>query len=117
MKHYTDAYLGAFCAIITTRYAAGLPWKLTEACSLGIPVLCTPLIASQLGQQANYVISCDDPKCFSEAISKLRLNSCTWRYYSEAGLSLVRRFHSKEVFSKNMEALYRRAHSLTRRDC
>src|SRR5262249_14438914 len=49
LSDLTELYNSARVFIAPTRYAAGIPHKVHEAAARGVPVVATPLIASQLG--------------------------------------------------------------------
>jgi GT2 family glycosyltransferase len=78
-----------------TRYAGGLPHKVENALSQGIPVVCTQLLAQQLedGTGETYAMVPPDgsPVRFAEAVARLYLDEACWSSYQEKGLQYANR--------------------------
>jgi O-antigen biosynthesis protein len=85
-----------------TRYAAGLPYKIHEAASYGVPVVTTELLRRQLGWE-DEVIAEDpaDPEAFARAVVTLYRDPGLWRKLREGAAARVR--------AENDRAQYRAA--------
>jgi glycosyltransferase involved in cell wall biosynthesis len=80
--------------VAPTRYAAGLPYKVFEAASYGVPVVATDLLCRQLGwTDKDEILSAgaDDPKAFAAAVITLYRDKALWRRLREgASRRLIR---------------------------
>lgn len=66
--------------VVPHRYAAGIPWKLQEAMSYGIPSVVSELMASQLNlQDGKEVMVASNPDEFADKIIELYQNEDLWR--------------------------------------
>jgi len=66
--------------VVPHRYAAGIPWKLQEAMSCGIPSVVSELMASQLNlQDGKEVLVASNPDEFADKIIELYQNEDLWR--------------------------------------
>ncbi|MGA8259105.1 MAG: glycosyltransferase [Arenicellales bacterium] len=85
-----------FAAPVTV--AAGMPWKVTEAMSHGLPVVCTPLLAAQLGvrPEDKVVMVGDDNTALAEAIIECYNNCRLWSELRANALEYVARHCSFE---------------------
>lgn len=79
--------------VAPTRYAAGVPYKVHEAASYGVPVVATELLRQQLG----WVSGCDllsvevgDPAAFARAIVLLYRDMALWQTLRDNALQRVR---------------------------
>jgi len=76
--------------IVPTRYAAGIPLKLQEAMSYGLPAVVSPLIADQLDLSDGHdVIVGDSPAEFAEQVISLYTNETLWTSIRNCGLSRI----------------------------
>lgn len=65
--------------VVPTRFAAGIPFKVHELASYGVPIVATKLIASQIHWTAGQdLFASDDPKEFAEACRTLYADCETW---------------------------------------
>ena len=93
VKDYADARV----FIAPTRFAAGIPFKVHEALSYGLPVVASRLIAEQLthaGAGIDGLLSAtvnDDGEAFAEACLRLLTEDGLWRCKHKAALAFVRR--------------------------
>jgi glycosyltransferase involved in cell wall biosynthesis len=65
----TNLYDAARVFVAPTRYAAGIPHKVHEAAARGVPIVATPLLASQLGWG-------DGDRCLSPAMRDTFARKC-----------------------------------------
>jgi GT2 family glycosyltransferase len=87
--------------IAPTRFAAGIPYKCTEAASWGIPQVITSVLAEQLGwKDGEQCLISDRPDEFAQACVSIYCNSKVWNKISE---NLVR-FSQKNYSQKKFES-------------
>jgi GT2 family glycosyltransferase len=79
--------------VAPTRYAAGVPYKIHEAASYGIPVVATELLRRQLGWDSGRdLLSVDtrDPAAFAQQIVLLYRDATLWQTLRYNALERVR---------------------------
>lgn len=75
-----------------TRFAAGLPHKVQHGISLGIPVVTTELIASQMGwSSCEGLIASNNAQHFASSIAQLYNDPDLWEKVQTAGLARIGR--------------------------
>lgn len=84
--------------VAPTRYAAGIPLKVIEAMGQGIPCIATPLLAEQLSATGDALPTGASPYEFAAQCARLYTDPAAWRNGSEAGLDLVGRAYSQDMF-------------------
>lgn len=95
----TPFYDDARVFIAPTRYSAGIPLKVIEAAAQGVPVVCTTLVANQLGWAAGEdLLAADGPEDFARAITALFTDARLWQRLRDAGLNRVSRDYNAGVF-------------------
>jgi glycosyltransferase involved in cell wall biosynthesis len=83
--------------IVPTRYSAGIPWKLHEAMSYGLPAVVTPLIANQLNlTDGKEVLVGKTPQEFATQVVTLYRSETLWDTIKKAAFS-----HIDEVCNPN----------------
>jgi len=86
----TPLYDGARVFLAPTRFAAGLPLKVLEAAAFGVPVVCTALLARQLGWRDNVeVLVADSADDFAAQSTALYRDAAMWIRLREAALARV----------------------------
>jgi GT2 family glycosyltransferase len=78
--------------VAPTRYAAGTPYKVHEAASLGLPVVASTLIAEQLGWLDGPELAAaptDDPVAYAAAVLRVYRDADAWRQLREAAAARV----------------------------
>ena len=76
--------------VAPTRFAAGLPYKLHEAASFGLPIVATGLLARQLGWDgALLAAETNDPAGFAAAVVRLYRDPTLWEHLRTAALARV----------------------------
>jgi glycosyltransferase involved in cell wall biosynthesis len=94
----TDEYRRARVFIAPTRFAAGIPFKVDEALSYGLPVVCSALLSEQLGFAGDFpemVISTtvnDDGTQMAGACLRLLTGDRLWLDKRQKGIDYIRRF-------------------------
>lgn len=79
--------------IAPTRFAAGIPHKVHESVSHGLPTLVTPILAEQVGwPDGTGILARDwrDPHAFIEALVRLHEDETLWTSVQAAGLERIR---------------------------
>jgi len=85
--------------VVPTRFAAGIPHKVHQAAMLGIPMVVTRLIASQLGWTAGAdLLVADDPAGFAAACARLYGDQALWETVRRNALARARRDCAPEAF-------------------
>ena len=76
--------------VAPTRFAAGLPYKLHEAASFGLPIVATGLLARQLGwEDALLAAEADDAEGFAAAVVRLYRDPSLWERLRAAALARI----------------------------
>jgi glycosyltransferase involved in cell wall biosynthesis len=75
-----------------TRFAAGLPHKVQHGIAMGIPVVTTELIASQMGWSSGEgLMASNNPQEFASHIARLYNDPGLWGQVQAAGLARIGR--------------------------
>jgi GT2 family glycosyltransferase len=95
----TPLYDDARLFVAPTRYSAGIPLKVVETAARGVPIVCTPLVAHQLGwDPGTDLLTAESPAEFARAIASLYADPELWLRLRDAALTRVARDHSSAVF-------------------
>ena len=76
-------------AVAPTRYASGVPHKVHEAASRGVPIVVTPILKEQVGWndgEGLLAAPWQDPEAFARAIVALHSDALLWERVRAAGL-------------------------------
>ncbi len=93
--------------IAPTRYAAGIPLKIIEAASMGIPIVTTSLIASLVGwDDGQELLVADDPKEFAQKCIDLYTNSTLWNAIAANAKQKVALEYSEEKFNDSLRKIF-----------
>lgn len=93
--------------IAPTRFAAGIPHKVHEAASKGLPSVTTPLLEQQLGWANDLnLLSANSPEEFAQACVQLHSDEKLWQRIREEGLQAVESDCSTEVFRSQLQQLF-----------
>ena len=100
--HYEQARV----FIAPTRFAAGLPHKVTEAAAQGIPVVATSLLAEQLAwHDEQELLVGDTPDQFARQCLRLNTDSNEWNRIRGNALAKVREECSADRFDRTLHKL------------
>ncbi len=100
--HYEQARV----FIAPTRFAAGLPHKVTEAAAQGIPVVATSLLAEQLvWHDEQELLVGDTPDQFARQCLRLNTDSNEWNRIRGNALAKVREECSADRFDRTLHEL------------
>ena len=106
----TGLYDGARVFVAPTRYAAGIPHKVHEAAARGVPIVATPLLASQLGwQDGDPFLTAGDADSFAQRCVDVYQDERLWSTLRKAGLDRIRMQCSVEEFEGSVKHVLTRA--------
>lgn len=94
--------------VAPTRYAGGLPYKVHEAASYGLPVVATRLLARQMDWADGVELvsaPSEDPIAFAFALSELYDNAEKWKMIHTGALRAIERDCSPARFSHALRAI------------
>jgi glycosyltransferase involved in cell wall biosynthesis len=103
-------YQDARVFIAPTRYSAGISLKVIEAAAHGVPVVCTPAVARQLGwTPGEELLAADTAEEFAAAVASLFADGALWERIRESALARVRRDYSVARFRATVHDALSRA--------
>ena len=103
----TSTYNDRRLLIAPTRFAAGIPHKVHEAASRGIPSVTTSLLAKQLGwKHGKQLLVGDGAPKFAEQCVRLYRDEKLWRRVRSAGLQSISHECSDEKFQATLRGLF-----------
>jgi GT2 family glycosyltransferase len=98
-----DVYRHARLMVAPTRFAAGIPMKVHDAASYGVPVVMSDLLADQLGwRQHGAGVNVANPEDFARAVMEMALDRELWTKTQALQLRLVAAECDPAVFSGNV---------------
>jgi glycosyltransferase involved in cell wall biosynthesis len=99
----SDLYDESRVFVAPMRYAAGIPHKVHEAAAYGLPVVTTPLLASQLGWDGAELSIGSDAESFARKCIELHTNETLWLNQREAALRRVATECSPAMFETRLK--------------
>jgi len=107
LKSIAPLYERSRVFIAPTRFAAGIPHKVHEAASRGLPSVTTALLATQLGwQDGEQLLVADTPEQFARQCIRLLVDESLWSQVRDSGLVAVRDDCSAEKFDQALRELF-----------
>jgi GT2 family glycosyltransferase/glycosyltransferase involved in cell wall biosynthesis len=98
--------------VAPTRFAAGIPFKVGHAAAHGLPVVCTSLLASQLGwRDSEELLVADSPASFAAACEAIYRDESVWARVRAGALARVGSDYAPSVFSSALSAVLTRPSS------
>jgi GT2 family glycosyltransferase len=92
--------------VVPSRLGAGIPHKVHQAAMLGIPMVVTGLIASQLGwDDGTEILVADDPGAFAAACARLYDDPALWERVRDNALIRARQDCAPEVFTAKVRTI------------
>jgi GT2 family glycosyltransferase len=88
-----------------TRYAGGIPYKLHEAASYGLPVVASELLCRQVGWRDDVELlsgGADDPQHFASQILKLYNDAALWDRLRNTALERLAAENSEDVYRQRV---------------
>jgi len=102
----TDLYERTRVFIAPTRFAAGIPHKVHEACARGVPAVITSVLARQLNwTEDREVRIADDTAAFAEQCIELHEDPVLWERIRSSALEKVRRECAADIFERQLYSL------------
>ena len=92
--------------IVPTRYAAGVPHKAHEAASRGLPMVTTPLIASQLNWTEELLVGAD-AESFAQACVRLHESQTDWTRIRQSALAAIEHDCNSDAFAASVKGILR----------
>jgi len=90
--------------IAPTRFGAGIPIKVIHAAAHGVPVVCTPLLAEQLGWvDGADLLAAGTADGFADACVSLLTSQDQWEMVREGALRRVRSEYSRERLRSSLD--------------
>lgn len=94
--------------IAPTRFAGGIPYKLHESASFGVPIVATELLAKQLGWTDDKDIltaSIDNPEFFASQIIRLYKEKELWNKLRKNALAHIDTECNEQQFRDNLQQI------------
>jgi glycosyltransferase involved in cell wall biosynthesis len=88
--------------VAPTRFAAGMPYKVHEAASFGLPVVATELLRRQLGwEQGRELLAAEatDPAAYARHVVALQRDEGLWHRQRAAALHRLYQDHNRATYS------------------
>jgi glycosyltransferase involved in cell wall biosynthesis len=96
----TPLYDRARIFVAPSRLAAGIPIKVQTAAANGLPVVCTSILAEELGWQHEVeLLVADDPQEFAKCCARLYSDEALWQRLRSNALDRVGRECSQDAFA------------------
>jgi len=89
--------------VAPTRFAAGVPYKVHEAASYGVPVVATTLLGEQLGWENQRDLLCadpSDPEAFARHVLALYRSEALWTSVRAAAAERIRADCVQEAYAQ-----------------
>ena len=96
--------------VAPTRYAAGMPYKIHEAASHGVPVVATELLAQQLGWESGEdILTADatDPATFAKHVLALYRSETLWNHIRFGAAVRIRYECGRKPFEQTVAEILR----------
>ncbi|MDI2111943.1 glycosyltransferase [Commensalibacter nepenthis] len=108
VENLTYLYNDHRVCIAPTRFAGGIPYKLHEAASFGIPIVATELLVGQLGWTDDTDIlaaSIYNPEFFASQIVRLYQEEKLWNTLRHNALSRIDKECNEQQFRDNLQQI------------
>tara|TARA_B100001059_G_C17820029_1_gene577680 strand:- start:2273 stop:2734 length:462 start_codon:yes stop_codon:yes gene_type:complete len=103
VEDLSDVYNQARIFVAPTRFAAGIPHKIHEAASRGVPTVATNLLTSQLGwSHGEELLSADNAEDFILQCDRLLNEKDLWVNVQTKALAAVERDCSADEFKRKL---------------
>jgi len=84
------------------RFAAGIPWKVSEAMANGLPVVGTSLIQQQMCVDESIMRGSSDPEGIAADIIDLYTNETKWTTTRNNAIEHISKTHNPEIINTNL---------------
>ncbi len=98
--------------VAPTRFAAGIPYKIHEAASFGLPVVATKLLAEQVGwADGDALLAADatDPAGFAARIVRLYRDEALWQRLRDGALGKLAIENNDQLYADTITGILRDA--------
>jgi GT2 family glycosyltransferase len=103
MENLSEFYAASRIFIAPTRYAAGIPMKVHESSSAGLPAVATSILADQLRwKDGRELLVADDPEKFALACFRLYSDERVWLTLRANALERIKHDCSPSEFSAHV---------------
>src|SRR5262249_3775778 len=103
-------YDAARVFVAPTRFRAGIPLKAYHAAAHGLPIVCSELVASQLGwRPGRELLVARDAIGFARCCLELYRDAALWQSLRAAALERVRAECSRSAFRERLDGILREA--------
>jgi glycosyltransferase involved in cell wall biosynthesis len=100
--------------IVPTRYAAGIPWKLQEAMSYGVPSVITPLVGKQLQlTHRKEVLIGGSPEEFAENVISLYEDEILWNQLRDEGFRYIKEECNPQKLRQDLDEIVKLAKKIS----
>jgi len=104
VEDLTPFYNQSRLFIVPTRYSAGIPLKLLEAASYGVPAVVTPLTATQLGwQEYQELLIGYDPTDFAAKVMQLYSDGDLFYTLRNNALKRIQNEYNPNLFKQTLQ--------------
>ena len=111
LQEINGLYDAARVFIAPTRFSAGIPQKIHDAAARGLPVVATPLLASQLGwEDGSTLLVAGDAVTFAAKCIQLYTDEALWTRLRQAGIERIRKECSPELFENRLQSIVENRH-------
>ena len=95
--------------VVPTRFAAGIPFKIQEAASFGLPIVATQLLCDQLGwhHRQELLVADIDKIDFAQKIIELYNNIDLWNSLQKNAITFIRNTMSRYVYKQKIADILR----------
>jgi GT2 family glycosyltransferase/SAM-dependent methyltransferase len=108
VKDLSEFYNDFKVFVVPHRYSAGIPWKLSEAMSRGIPAVISPLTAVQLAlTDGKEALVGSTPSEFASRVVRLYKDEALWNEIRANALDFVQKFNDPLSFKKQLDEIIR----------
>jgi hypothetical protein len=93
--------------VAPTRFAAGIPYKIHEAASFGIPMVVTDILRDQLQWEDHiHLLSAPvDSRVFAEKVTELYTDASLWRSVQQNSLEKITSEHTYEAYRSHLQLI------------
>jgi GT2 family glycosyltransferase/SAM-dependent methyltransferase len=108
VRDLSESYDASKVFVVPHRYSAGIPWKLSEAMSRGIPSVVSSLTAAQLDlTDGEQVLVGGTPSEFAAKVIQLYQDEALWHEIRENALAFIRETHDPAVLKSRLDNIIR----------
>jgi glycosyltransferase involved in cell wall biosynthesis len=115
VENLEDYFYKCRVNVVPTRFAAGIPLKLVQTMSYGIPSIVSPLIAEQLDlRDGEHVLVAATPQEYVEKVFRLYSQQELWNELSRASMLFVESNFSRRILQNKMNVIIQESVSFHR---